>query len=91
MKNLFFSLYYLTLAAGLLVSAFSKGTSTDLSGAHGILLIAYAIAWYWLPLMVAFHRDTRNAISVGLVNLLTGWTGIGWLIALVMALLGRRH
>lgn len=91
MKNLFFSLYYLTLAAGLLVSAFSKGTAIDLTDAHAVLLIAYAIAWYWLPLMVAFHRDTRNAMSVSVVNLLTGWTGIGWLIALVMALIGRRH
>lgn len=91
MKHILFGLYYLTLAAGMVVGLFSKGSATDLSGWQGGLLIAYAIAWYWLPLMVAFHRDTRNAQGVGLVNLLAGWTGIGWFVALVMALLGRRH
>jgi hypothetical protein len=39
---------------------------------------------YFLPAILAHHKRNQSAIFV--VNLLTGWTVIGWMIALVWAL-----
>ena len=52
-----------------------------------------AIAWvlalltigYMLPWAVAVSRGKSNHGAIALVNVLTGWTLIGWIIALVMA------
>jgi hypothetical protein len=41
---------------------------------------------YFLPSIVAFARSKRDAVSILVVNLLLGWTAIGWVIALVWAL-----
>lgn len=40
---------------------------------------------YLLPWAVAASRGKANRKSVFWVNLLTGWTAVGWIIALVMA------
>lgn len=40
---------------------------------------------YMLPWAVAATRGKSNSWAVGLVNLLLGWTFVGWLVALVMA------
>jgi hypothetical protein len=38
-----------------------------------------------LPWAVAATRGKSNALAIGLLNFLLGWTFIGWLAALVMA------
>jgi hypothetical protein len=43
-----------------------------------------------LPWAVAASRQMPNHWAIALVNLLTGWTGVGWLVALVMACMQRR-
>lgn len=40
---------------------------------------------YMLPWMVASLRGKSNTGAIGLLNLLLGWTFIGWIVALVMA------
>jgi hypothetical protein len=57
-----------------------------------------AIAWvvtvltvgYMLPWAIAATRGTSNQAAVGLVNLLLGWTFVGWVVALVMACRAHR-
>ena len=57
------------------------------NGAH------VAVAWvftvisfgYFLPWAIAATRGKSNALAIGLVNFLAGWTVIGWVAALVMA------
>jgi hypothetical protein len=52
-----------------------------------------AIAWicavltgfYMLPWAIAASRGKSNQAMVGVVNLLLGWTFVGWIVALVMA------
>lgn len=41
---------------------------------------------YFLPSLIAVARHTHNATGIFLLNLFLGWTGIGWVIALLMAL-----
>ena len=49
------------------------------------IFVAIASGLYMLPWAVAALRDVRHW-GVFWVNLLLGWTIIGWVIALVMAL-----
>jgi hypothetical protein len=43
-----------------------------------------ALLLYFLPSIIG--RDRRNAGAIFLVNLLTGWSVIGWVVALIWAL-----
>jgi len=53
------------------------------------LVVAVVTAGYMAPWAVAAVRDVRHW-SVFWINLLLGWTIIGWVIALVMALRAPR-
>jgi len=41
---------------------------------------------YFLPSLIAVARQTHNATGIFLLNLFLGWTGIGWIIAMILAL-----
>jgi Superinfection immunity protein len=47
--------------------------------------LACAVA-YFAPAIVARRRRVTNAGSVFVVDLLLGWTVVGWIVALAMAL-----
>lgn len=51
-----------------------------------VLLAALAIIIYLLPALVAGCRGHQNRIAIGALNILLGWTFVGWVIALVWAL-----
>ena len=53
------------------------------------IVVAILTAGYMLPWAIAAVRDVRHW-SVFWVNLLLGWTIVGWIIALVMALRRQR-
>ena len=42
-------------------------------------------AGYMLPWAIAATRAKSNSVAIGVLNLLLGWTVIGWVVALVMA------
>lgn len=42
---------------------------------------------YVLPALIATWRQKRNALAIGALNLLLGWTLVGWVVSLVWALL----
>lgn len=54
------------------------------------LVVAIVTGLYMLPWAVAALRDVPHW-SVFWVNLLLGWTIIGWIVALVMALRAQRY
>jgi hypothetical protein len=51
----------------------------------GIVLVGFVLACYFIPTFVAAHRK-KSPLQVFAVNLLFGWTFLGWCIALIMAL-----
>jgi Superinfection immunity protein len=61
-----------------------------MTGITGILVttvvFALVIGAYVLPALVAFIRHVPNTGSVVVINVLLGWTFIGWVVALAMAL-----
>src|SRR5262245_1181248 len=54
------------------------------SGSGGVLLIVL-LALYFVPTIVAVSRKVPNVGSVIVINLLLGWTLIGWVVAFAMA------
>ncbi len=52
--------------------------------------VGLVIGLYLLPSFIAMLRKHQNVSGVVIVNILTGWSGIGWIAALVMACTGGR-
>ena len=49
-------------------------------------IFGFGFVFYFLPSIVAFARSKRDSASIFILNLLLGWTAIGWVIALVWSL-----
>jgi hypothetical protein len=62
---------------------------TDQRGNVWHVLVAWVFAvvtlGYFLPWAIAATRHKSNTLAIALVNLLLGWSIIGWVVALVMA------
>ena len=52
----------------------------------GVLLFAVGVAVYMIPTLVAWSQKAPDFGIVAVVNVLLGWTFIGWVVALVLAL-----
>lgn len=50
-----------------------------------IVLGIIACFLYWSPTIMAFSRKVPHKWSVAVVNGLTGWCIVGWIVALAMA------
>jgi hypothetical protein len=76
-----------------IVQLLADSASDDGSG--GVAAVFLVIVWiisfiaYWIPTAVAFFRGVPNKASVLVINLFLGWTIIGWVVALAMAV--RSH
>lgn len=57
---------------------------TDL--AIALAFLAFVLAIYFIPTMVAMSREHHNRFAILVLNVFLGWTFIGWVIALVWAL-----
>ena len=49
-------------------------------------ILALLIGVYFVPTIVATQRNVVNKWSVAVINAFLGWTLIGWVVALAMAL-----
>ncbi|MBK1668889.1 hypothetical protein CKO28_12695 [Rhodovibrio sodomensis] len=48
-------------------------------------VMAIAMVGYLLPLGVALYFKHRRTRAIALVNILAGWTVVGWFLAMLMA------
>ena len=55
-----------------------------------IVFVLAAVAIYFLPSIIAGIRDHHNGASIAVLNLLLGWTFIGWVVALVWSVSAKR-
>jgi hypothetical protein len=53
------------------------------------MLAIAAVSLYFLPSIIATGRHAPHWLTVFLLNLLLGWSFIGWVVAMVMAC--RQH
>ena len=51
-----------------------------------VLFLLLLLVLYPLPTYIALRRRKRNVAAILILNLLLGWTFIGWTVALVWAL-----
>ena len=54
-----------------------------------LALIWFLLYLYFLPTIIAHHYDNENTKRIFFVNLVTGWTCLGWLLTFFWALLEK--
>ena len=54
-----------------------------------MLFLIFSMLLYFLPTLIGRHKG--DAMGIFIVNLLFGWTVIGWLIALIWACSAERY
>ena len=59
---------------------------TELMGFGALYLM---LLLYVLPSVVSLRRGRPNHVSILILNITLGWTGIGWMAALLMAMRGE--
>ena len=59
-----------------------------LGSIHDVALLV-TLCLYFLPTIVGFSRRVVNRGSVAVINVFLGWTVIGWVVALAMAVRTR--
>ena len=50
-----------------------------------LLVVIFGVIFYFLPTIVAANRKHHSTPAIFMLNLLLGWSGLFWLIALVWA------
>lgn len=58
---------------------------------EGFFLLVLAIALYFLPWIVAHRRNHHQVMSIALLNLLLGWTLLGWVLAIIWSVSAVRR
>ena len=50
-----------------------------------LILLSLSLALYFLPAIIASYYKDKNTIWIFLLTLTTGWTSLGWILALLWA------
>ena len=50
-----------------------------------LIYLGISLGAYFFPVIIAVLRKHRNALAIGMLNLFLGWTGLGWIGALIWA------
>lgn len=77
-------------AAAMLTASPALAASDGVSagGAVGALtVLGVLIGGYFLPTIIAIIRKHPNVVAILLINLLLGWTFIGWVAALIWSVI----
>ena len=53
---------------------------------EGYLMIILVVALYFVPTIICGVKARKNGGAIAALNLLLGWTVIGWVVALIWAI-----
>lgn len=53
-----------------------------------ILFFVVGLLVYFLPSFIASNRNHQSKVAIIVLNILVGWTALGWIIALIWSLTG---
>ncbi len=54
-------------------------------------ILCLSAAAYFLPTIVAAARGHRQTLAIFILNLFLGWSGLGWVVALIWACTNPAH
>ena len=78
-------------AGGLAILIVSSSTSASLGlAAIAAAVVVVTLPLYVLPVIIAYLRPAPDRASVVIVSMFLGWTYVGWVIALALAVRDRR-
>ncbi|HFN4168276.1 superinfection immunity protein [Enterobacter hormaechei] len=49
----------------------------------GVILLVIMIVLYLLPALIASIRSHKNSTAIWVLTVILGWTGLGWVVALI--------
>ena len=52
-----------------------------------LLVIVLIATFYFMPTLIAFLRQHKNKLAIFLLNLLMGWSVLGWVASLVWSVM----
>jgi hypothetical protein len=52
-----------------------------------LVIIIVGLGFYFIPTIIAVARNHKNKIGIFLLNLLAGWTFLGWVGALIWSVI----
>lgn len=89
------NLWITTLIAVLLWTAFATSAvaaeHADAPPAVVVMILLISLAVYFAPCFIALVRDHEQKGPIIIICLFTGWTGIGWLVALAWSFSSQRR
>ena len=53
-------------------------------------LAMFAVGIYFIPYLVAYYRCHSSSTAILVANLIFGFTGLGWIICLIVSLIGKQ-
>ena len=56
-----------------------------------VMILLMSLAVYFAPCFIALFRDHEQKGPIIIICLFTGWTGIGWLVALAWSFSSQRR
>jgi hypothetical protein len=65
-----------------------KQVDTAVRAIFFVVLILVSLGIYFLPSIIAWARETAWTGAAIVINIFLGWTLIGWVVALAMAVSG---
>lgn len=84
-------LLFLLLVGGLAIAGGAHSPFDKMNDPRGAAVIVAAIGGYMLPTIIAQHRASPNRGAITALNILLGWSVIGWIVAFVWSLAGERQ
>lgn len=85
--------WIVVLPLGAYATAVSNGMPWDLGGSQtgvGLFGLVCILGWYFFPTTIAASRKQPNTLAIFVLNLLLGWTLLGWVVAMVWAFAGSK-
>jgi len=58
----------------------------ELLGLFFLPIFGFGFVMYFVPSIIALAKSKPNTLTIVLINFFLGWSLIGWIVALVMAL-----
>ena len=52
-----------------------------------LMITIFALGFYFLPTLLAVSMHNHYKLPIFLLNLFTGWTGLGWIGSLIWAVI----